>query len=118
MAIRGAAAWRDGIDLVEEDHARRGVSSLPKHFANRLLAIADVLRQQLRALHRNEIGPALPGCGFGQQRFAGSGRTMEQDAFGRTQPYLLEQLRVLDRPLDRFAQLLFHRLESADVVPT
>ncbi len=48
-----AALGRYGVKLVEEKHARRGGSSASKHVTHSGLARADVLVQQLWALHRH-----------------------------------------------------------------
>lgn len=46
----GAAAWRERIELIEEEHARAGRASARKQLPHRPLALAHILIQQFRAL--------------------------------------------------------------------
>ena len=65
-----AASWDQGVDLVEEDDAGRRLLGLAEDLAHAALGLADVLRQQRRALDRDEVDLGLAGDGLGQQRLA------------------------------------------------
>ena len=132
-ADAGAARAEDRVHLVEEhDHGEAFLAALLRaleDLADLPLGLADVLVQQLGALHVQEVAagvlparalPHLVGEGLGDglrdQRLAAAGRSVEQDALRRLELVLLEQLRVQERQLDRVADRFDLPLEPADVL--
>ncbi|GIX64830.1 uncharacterized protein BcabD6B2_42650 [Babesia caballi] len=114
---RAAARFRDGVDLVEEDNARRRRPRLVEQLTDVGLGLPEPHGEQLRPLDGYEVGVALVRNGLGQQRLAAPGRAIEEHALARGLPELPELLRMLHRVLDRLDQLLLDLLEAAHVVP-
>ena len=63
-----------------------------------------------------EVRAALAGDGAGDQRLAGAGRAVEQDALGRLDAEPVEELGVLERQLDQLADVLQLASQAADVL--
>ena len=74
----GAALAADGVDLVDEDDARRGLLGLVEEVAHAAGADADEDFDELGAGHREEGHARLAGDGAGEQRLAGARRADEQ----------------------------------------
>ena len=108
------------VHLVEEDHDRHVLAGLLactlEDLADLVLGLADVLVQELGPLHVEEVGGRLLARflldALGErvrdrlrdQRLAAARRPVEQDALGRMQLVLGEDLGVQIRQLDRVAQ--------------
>ena len=97
------APWRDGVDLVEEDDARRLSRRLLENLAQVRLALAVELVDDLRSVDREEVRLRLVGDGAGDQGLAAAGRAVQQDPLGRVDAQPLEDLRVAQRQLDDLA---------------
>ena len=117
LADPAAAARRERVDLVDEDDRRGDLAGAGEQPAHLLLALAVPLGEQVARLRRDEVGLGLAGDGLGQQRLAGAGRAVEQEALGRADAEPAERLGVLERQLDALAQRLLRLVEPADVVP-
>src|SRR5581483_1207223 len=101
LAVRAAAArGDDAVDLVEEEDRGRRLAGLAEHLAHRALALAHPLAEELRPLHRDEVGLGLGGDGLREQRLPGAGRAVEQHAAGRLRAQVAEEQAVLEGPLD------------------
>ena len=68
--------------------------------------LAHVHRQQLRSLDGDEVHAGLGRQGLGEQRLAAARRAESKHALGRRELQGLEQLRMLQRPLDGLLQSL------------
>ena len=80
------------------------------------LALAVELVDDLRAADAEEVRAALAGDGAGDQRLAGAGRAVEQDALGRLDAEPVEEFGVLEWQLDQLAHVLQLASEAADVL--
>ena len=78
----GAALTTDGIDLIDENDARRVLLGLLEQIANPGCADADEHLDEVRAGDGEKGHPGLACDGAGQQRLTGSGRAVEQHALG------------------------------------
>ena len=94
-AETGAAVTADGVDLVDEDDGRRVGLGLLEQVADAAGADADEHLDEVRAGDREERHAGLAGDGAGEQRLAGAGRAVEQDALGDLGADGLELGRVL-----------------------
>src|SRR6185437_6338075 len=141
----GTTGAEDRVHLVEEHDDRHALAGLLagslEDEPDVPLGLADVLVQQLGALDVEEealpllllaiawgaFGRRLRGLGrdllgegvrhrLGDERLAATGRAVEQDALGRPQLVLAEQVRVQVRQLDGVADLLDLRRQAADVL--
>ena len=81
-AEAGAAVPADGVDLVDEDDGRGVGLGLLEQVADAGGADADEHLDEVRAGDRVERHAGLAGDGARQQRLAGAGRAVEQDALG------------------------------------
>ena len=113
-AHAGAAVAADGVDLVHEDDAGRVLFGLLEEVADAAGADADEHLDEVRAGDREEGDAGLAGDGAGEQRLAGAGRAVEQDALGDAGAERLEFLRVLEEFLD-LVQLLHGLVDPGDV---
>ena len=102
-AHAGAAVAADGVDLVHEDDAGGVLLGLLEEVADAAGADADEHLDEVRAGDREEGDAGLAGDGAGEQRLAGAGRAVEQDALGDARAERLELLRVLEEFLDLLA---------------
>ena len=76
-----AAVPPNGIDLVDEDDARRVFLGIVEQVAHTGRAHADEHLDEVGTGNREEGHPRLPRDRAGEQRFTGSGRAHEQNAF-------------------------------------
>ena len=113
-AHAGAAVAADGVDLVHEDDAGRVLLRLLEQVADAAGADPDEHLDEVRAGDREEGDAGLAGDGAGEQRLAGAGRPVEQDALGDPGAERLELLRVLEELLD-LVQLLHRLVDPGDV---
>src|SRR3974390_1331963 len=86
----------DGIDLVDEDDARRMLLRLLEHVAHARSADAHEHLDEVRARDGEERHLGLAGDGACQQRLAGAGRAHHEYALGDLAAELLEFARVLE----------------------
>mmetsp|Transcript_52418 Transcript_52418/g.131772 ORF Transcript_52418/g.131772 Transcript_52418/m.131772 type:complete len:282 (-) Transcript_52418:678-1523(-) len=105
------------VQLVEEDDARRRHPRPLEHLTHSLLALAHILVEQLGALDGDQVGPALLGHRLGQQCLAAAGGPVQQHACGDVETEPVEDLWPADGLADGEGELLFERLESADLFP-
>src|SRR5437899_3551887 len=116
----GADLWRDRVDRIEEQQARRRSARLLEDFAKRLLRLAEPFRVQLRAVDADERQLLLTRQRARDRGLPGARRSDEQDAVRRREAErpvkiveiveIVADVRVLD---DRLEQLL-HVVKSAD----
>ena len=106
----------NGIDLVEENHARSLFFRQRKQFANHATAFADVLLCELTAHHPNEGGVGVVGNGLGQQGLPTAWRTDKEDAFGRHDTDLLEQLGLHEREFDGFTDGFHLLIQTSNIL--
>ena len=96
----GPAMAAYGVDLVHEDDAGRVLFGLLEEVADAAGANADEHLDEVRPGDREEGHAGLAGDGAGEQRLAGAGRAVEQNALGDAGTKQLEFLRVLEEFLD------------------
>ena len=105
----------DGVDLVEEDNARLFAARHLEQLADHARALAHVLLDELGADDANEAGVSAVGDGARTQRLAGARRAEHEHALGRLDAQVDELLRMEERRLDHFAQLVDLLLAAAHV---
>ena len=81
-ADAGTALASDGIDLVDEDDARRVLLRLLKEVADTRGADTDKHLDEVRARNREERHTGLTGNGAREQRLTSARGAEEQDASG------------------------------------
>ncbi len=97
-----ATMTADGVDLVDEDDARRVLLALLEEIAHAARADPDEHLHEVRAGDAEEGNARLAGDGPGQERLARAGRPDEQDALGDAPAEALELLRILEEGDDFF----------------
>lgn len=107
----------DRVQLVEEEHAGRGSTSLVEELAHVGLGLTEPHCEQLGTLDADEVGLALVGNGLGEQGLTAARRSVEQHALGGSHAELEELLWVLDGVLHKLLQLALDTLETANVLP-
>ena len=110
----GAAVAADGVDLVDEDDARRVLLGLLEQVAHAARADAHEHLHEVRARDREERHPRLARHRPRQQRLARARRPVEQNPLRDPRPQRLELLRVLQKLLD-LVQLLDRLVGARDV---
>ena len=113
-AQSGAALAADGVDLVDEDDARRVLLGLLEQIAHPGRADADEHLDEVRTGDREERHPGLTGDRAGQQGLAGAGRAVEQHPLGDLGPERLVAAGVLQEVLD-LVELLDRLVGAGDV---
>ena len=111
-----AALGADGVDLVDEDDRRRGLAGLAEQAPDARGAEAGEHLDEARGRLREELRAGLVGHGLGQQRLAGAGRAVQQDALGHLRAELAEALRV-PQEVDDLLQLGLGLVGAGDLVP-
>src|SRR6266545_2936397 len=106
----------DGVELVDEQDARRVLLRLLELLPEAFFALAVVLGHDLRPLDGVEVGPGFVGDRLGDERLARPRRAVKEDSLRRIDAAALEQLRVLQRELDHLADLHELLLQAADVL--
>ena len=104
LAIRAGAlgepASADGVDFVHEDDAGLVVARVAEHLAHHARGLADVLVHDGGGDHLEEVGLERRGDGAREQRFACSGRAVEEHTFGGLDADALKELGVEEGELD------------------
>ena len=100
VAHNAVALWRDGVDLVQKDDRWRLPSRLLEHLAELRLALSVEFMDDLGAVDREERSFGFMGDRPGDQRFAATGRAVEQHSLGRSNAEPREELGELQRQLD------------------
>ena len=113
-AQTGAALAADRVDLVDEDDARAVLLGLLEQVTNPGGADADEHLDEVRAGDGEERHARLAGDRSGQQRLAGAGRAVQQDALGDLGAQRLIPRRVLQEVLD-LVELLDRLVDACDV---
>ena len=114
VAEAGAAMAADGVDLVDEDDARRRFLGLLEHVAHAAGADADEHLDEVRAGDGEEGHARLAGDGAGEQGLAGAGRADQQRALGDLAAEPGELARVL-QIFDDLLELLARLVDAGDV---
>ena len=109
-----AAMATDGVDLVDEDDARRVLLGLLEHVTDAAGADANEHFHEIRSRDREEGNARLAGDGLGRQRLAGARRADEQHAARDLPAEALELLRVAQEFHD-LLQILLGLLDAGDV---
>ena len=89
-----AARGADGVDLVDEDDRGRVLARLGEQAPDARGAEAGEHLDEAGGRLREELRAGLVGHGLGQQRLAGAGRAVQQDALRDLRAELAEALRV------------------------
>ena len=110
-----AAVTADGVDLVDEDDARRVLLALLEEVADARRADADEHLDEVGTRDREERDVGLARDGARQQRLAGARRAHHQDALRDAAAELLELLRLLEE-LDDLLQLFLGLVHAGDVL--
>jgi hypothetical protein len=104
----------DGVDLVDEDDARRVALGLIEEVADAASADADEHLDELGAGDAEERHPGLARYRPGEEGLAGARRPDEEDAARNARAEGGELLGVLEE-LDDFDELLLRLLDAGDV---
>ena len=113
-AQAGAAMAADGVDLVDEDDARRVLLGLLEHVAHARGAHADEHLDEVGAGDREERHLGLAGDGARQQGLAGARRADHQHAARDLAAQLLELGRITQE-LDQLGDFLLGLVAAGDV---
>src|SRR5205807_5378713 len=97
----GTTVAADGVDLVDEDDARRVLLGLVEQVAHAAGADADEHLDELRPADAEERHAGLTGHRFAEQRLAGARRAHQQHTLGDARSDRRELVRVLDRKSTR-----------------
>ncbi len=93
------------------------MSRFAEDLSNPLLRLTNPLGDQFRPFHRDEVAFTLVCDCFCHEGLTGTGRTKEQNSFGRLGLKVTEDLRVPERPLDRFLQIFLDLFKTTDLTP-
>jgi len=107
----GAALAPHGVNLVDEDDARRVAFSLIEQIAYPRGADTHEHLDEFGTADAEEWHASLTGHGAGNVRLAGAGRADQQHALGDLRAQRLEALRVLEEG-DNFLQFFFGFLHA------
>jgi hypothetical protein len=111
-----AALAPDGVELVDEDDRGGMLAGLAEQAADAGGAKAgEHLDERGRRL-REELRAGLLGDGLGEQRLAGAGRPVQEDALGDLRAEPLEPLLVAQE-LHDLLKLVLGLVDAGDVVP-
>src|SRR5256714_2169843 len=105
----------DGVDLVDEDDARRRLLRLVEHVAHAARADADEHLDEIRAGDGEEGNARLTRDGAGEQCLAGAWRADEQRALGDLAAEAREFARILE-VLDDLLEFLAGLVDAGDVL--
>mmetsp|Transcript_2596 Transcript_2596/g.7814 ORF Transcript_2596/g.7814 Transcript_2596/m.7814 type:complete len:353 (+) Transcript_2596:315-1373(+) len=117
VACRGPTSAGNGVQLVKEQHARRGLTSLVKHLTHVRLGLSKPHGEKLGTLDGDEVGLALVGNGLCEERLSASRGSVEQHSLRWLHSKLLKHFRMLHGVLYSLLKLEFDRLEASNVVP-
>src|SRR6266849_109926 len=95
------------VKLVKEDYRWSSCAAFPEDFAYRLFRFAYPLTEEFRSFDRDEICLTLSRHCLCQHGLATAWRSKEKNTLRWSYSNSLENLRLLDRPLDRFLEFLF-----------
>src|SRR5437016_4659029 len=104
----------DGVNLVDENNARRGLLPLLKHVAYARGADAYEHFNKIRAADGKERNIRFACNRARQQRLAGAGRADHQDAFGNAATEFLKFFRVAQK-LDELLHFVLCFLNTGDI---
>jgi hypothetical protein len=110
-----AAATADGVELVDEDDRRFVFAGDGEQAPDAGGAEAGEHLHEGGGRLGEELGARLVGDGLGEQRLAGSGRTVQEDALGHLRPERVEGLGFAQE-LDDLLQLRLGLVDARDVV--
>ena len=113
-AEAGATMAPDGVDLVDEDDGGRVGLGLLEEVTDAARAHTDEHLDEVRAGDRVERDAGLPGDRTSEERLAGAGRAVEEDALGDLGPDGEELRRLLEELLD-LLELLDRLVDAGDV---
>src|SRR5713101_657662 len=105
------------VKLVKEHYRRSSSTTLPEDFAYRLFRFAYPLTEEFRSFDRDEVGLALRRYCLGKHGLAAAWGSKEQNTLRRSYPNPLENLRLLDRPLDSLLKFLFDLGQPTYICP-
>ena len=111
-----AALGPDGVKLVDEDDRRGILACLLEQATDPRRAEPGEHLDKSRRRLAEELRTGLVRDRLGEQRLAGAGRAVEQDALRDLRAEPLEVLRLGEK-LDDLPQLLLRLLDPGDVVP-
>ena len=114
-AVVARARAPDRVQLVDEDDRRRRLLRLLEEVAHARGAHAHDRLDELRGREVEEGGVRLAGDRAGEQRLAGPGRAVEQDAVRDPRAELRVALRVLQE-VDDLDELVLGLVDPGDVV--
>ena len=112
LNARGA----DGVDFVHEDDRGGVFAGHDEKLADHAGAFADVFLDQLGAADADEFGLGVVGNGAGEERFAGAGGAVEEDAFWLGDAEGFEEFGVFKAEFDDFFYFFDLLVEAADGV--
>ena len=113
----GLAARRQGVELVEEDHAGRDLLGALECLANASFRFAPPAGGERCRVDRDEMEAARPGERVGDERLARPRGASHQDAARQKSPPRAERPGQPGRELDQGLKLLLHLVEPGNVVP-
>ena len=111
-----AALLAERVELVEEEHARRGAARRLERVVELALGLAEPHVEHVAEAEREEARAQLARDRAGEERLAAAGRAVEQQAAAQRLAVVGAQLGVAQRRQERGVQARLDLLEAADVV--
>ncbi len=116
FAARLLALRRNRVNFVNENDGRSVLLGLLELLTQVFLGLAVILAHDFRTVNHDEVRIRLARHGARQQGLTGARRAVQQHSLRRLNAQTLENLRVLQRQLDHFADFLDFVLKAADVL--
>ncbi len=110
-----AAMPAHGVDLIDENNARRALLALLEHVAHAARADADKHFHEVRTADREKRHIGLAGNRASQERLARSRRADQEHAFRDAAAEFLELLRIAQE-LDQLGHFVLRFLDAGDVL--
>ncbi len=114
-AAKVGALVADGVDLVQEEHARRVAARRVEDRAQLALALADVHVEHVDEADRVEAGAELAGDGTGDEGLPATRGAVEQQPAAQALAVQAAQLGIAHRHEERAFQPLLDLLHAGDI---
>ena len=111
-----AALLAERVELVQEEHARRGAARRLERVVQAALGLAEPHVEHVVEAEREEARAELARDGAREERLAAAGRAVHQQAAAERLAVVRPQLRVAQRREERGVQARLDLLQAADVV--
>mmetsp|Transcript_1727 Transcript_1727/g.4031 ORF Transcript_1727/g.4031 Transcript_1727/m.4031 type:complete len:777 (+) Transcript_1727:352-2682(+) len=114
---RSSTLLGDGIQFIEKQDTRSGLSGLFKDITNIRLGFSKPHCQEFRSLDRNKVCLTFVGNSLCHERLTATGRSVEQDTLAWAHTELFEFFGMLHGVLDQFFQVALDSFQTTNIVP-